>query len=196
MFKVGDVIVKNYKENRVYNAFYTESFNAFLKGGEAKIISVGSFDEIGAWAQNSLGSFGVYLDKIKLKESPKMSNTFTKDMLKSGMRVVLNNNQTYVVFVADGVTTFCGITGDSLTTWMPGENYSFDLKLKGDTEHGEYDVKKVVGVDRYALLKIGVQTFPIWDREQPKPETLELNGKTYLKSDIEEALAKLSPIEE
>lgn len=30
---------------------------------------------------------------------------------------------------------------------------------------------------------------------QPKPETVELNGKTYLKADLEAALAKLQPVE-
>lgn len=32
--------------------------------------------------------------------------------------------------------------------------------------------------------------------EIQKPDTVELNGKTYLKSDLEEALAKLNPLEE
>ena len=30
--------------------------------------------------------------------------------------------------------------------------------------------------------------------EIQKPDTVELNGKTYLKSDLEEALAKLNPV--
>ena len=114
------------------------------------------------------GSFYSNCYRVIKKKEKDMNKTFTKDMLKTGMRVVDRKGATRIVMkgVDDSEGYLIG------TLWSYLKNYKSDLT--DDTGYAGIDIMKVYAAPdvKTLMLSIGEKGSLLWKREEKTKEEL------------------------